>query len=168
MVPLLPPHFHTLNAVEGWLGLGLPAEAQAELDQLPAELRMHRFVLNAQYSIHSKRADWDAAHALAEMTLALYPEVAEGWIHRAYAARRRPGGGLDAAYVALLPAAEKFPREGMIPYNLACYCAQKGQLSDAWRWYRAARKIADPTQLRKMALKDEDLKPLWAQITQLV
>lgn len=161
------PHHHTLNAATGWLGLGLTAEAQAELNRLPTELRTHRLALDVQYAIHAENSRWDDAHAVAEASVRLHPDAAGGWIQLAYAARRRPGGGLDAAFAALLPAVGKFPQEVTIPYNLACYCAQKDLLSEAWQWYRKAREIGDPALLRKMALKDDDLKPLWAQITQL-
>jgi hypothetical protein len=167
MAPLPAPHHHTLNAVAGWLGLGMTAEAQAELNRLPPELRTHRLALDVQFAIHAENSLWEAAYSVAETSVRLHPEDAGGWIQRAFAARRKKGGGLEAAFALLLPALEKFPREETIPYNLACYCAQKNQLAEAWRWYRAAREVGNPTQLRKMALKDEDLKPLWAQITQL-
>ena len=167
MTPLPPPHHHTLNAAHGWLGLDVPAEAQAELDRLPPELRRHPAVLETQFAIHAEAKAWAAAFTVAEAAVQLHPDEPGAWIHRAYAARRRPGGGLEEAFTLLLPAAEKFPAEVTVPYNLACYRAQQGQLDEAWRWYRAARELAEPARLRKLALRDDDLRPLWAQITQL-
>lgn len=167
MVPLPPPHNHTLNAVSGWLGLGLTAEAQTELNRLPPELRTHRLALDAQFAIHAENSAWEAAHAVAETSVRLHPDEVGGWIQRAFAARRRPGGGLEDAFALLLPAAEKFPQEVTIPYNLACYCAQKDRLAEAWQWFRKARGLGNPKELRQMALADEDLRPLWTQIAQL-
>ena len=60
-----------------------------------------------------------------------------------------------------------FPQEVIIPYNLACYCAQKDRLAEAWQWYRKARGLGNPKELRQMALADDDLRPLWTQIAQL-
>jgi hypothetical protein len=167
MAPLPPPHHHTLNAASGWLGLGMTVEAQLELDRLPPELRTHRLALDVQFAIHAENSAWDAAYTVAESSVSLHPEDVGGWIQRAFAARRKTGGGLDDAFALLLPAAEKFPKEVTIPYNLACYCAQKDRLAEAWQWYRQARSLGNPKDLRKMALADEDLKPLWSQIAQL-
>lgn len=167
MAPLPPPHHHTINAELGWLGLGLAAEAQAELDQLPAEWQTHRLALEAQFAIHDQQAAWEAAYSVADLSVRLHPEAAGGWIQRAFAARRKPGGGLNEAFELLLPAVAKFPKELTVPYNLACYCAQQNQLTEAWRWFRAAQRLGPPAAVRRMALKDEDLRPLWVQIEQL-
>jgi hypothetical protein len=167
MTSLPPPHHHTLNAALGWLQLGLPADAQSELDRLPEELRTQFVPLETQFAIHAEKPKWDAAFAVAEQCVQLHPKEAGGWIHRAYAARRKPGGGVEEAFELLFPAAVKFPDEVTIPYNLACYCAQLDRLDEAWRWYRAARELGEPAKLRRMALADDDLRPLWAQITQL-
>ncbi len=61
-----------------------------------------------------------------------------GWLHRAYALRRVANGGLPQAWDALLPAAEKFPGEPVIAYNLSCYACQMQQL-DASRAMAATR-----------------------------
>jgi len=39
-----------------------------------------------------------------------------------------PLGGAKAAWDALLPAADKFPNNPNIPYNLACYACQMNKL----------------------------------------
>ena len=167
MTPLPPPHHHTLDAAIGWLGLGLPADAQAELDTLPPELRRWFAPLEAQFAVHAETLDWDAAFVVAEDCVRFHPDQPGGWIHRSYAARRKVGGGLAEAFGLLLSAAERFPEEVTIPYNLSCYCAQQGKLDEAWTWYRTARETGEPAALRKMALRDDDLRPLWAQITRL-
>ena len=71
------------------------------------------------------------------------------------------------AFGLLLSAAERFPDEATIPYNLSCYCAQQGKTDEAWTWFRTARETGDPAVIRKMALRDEDLRPLWIQIARL-
>jgi Flp pilus assembly protein TadD len=167
MTSLPPPHHHTLNAAFGWLELGLPAEAQAELSRLPEEMRTLPEALHAQFAIHARNAAWDAAFLVGETHVRLHPADAAAWIHRAYAARRKPGGTLAEAFAALQPALERFPDESIIPYNLACYCAQQGQATEAWTWLERAARVGEPEIIRRMALADDDLRPLWPRIPQL-
>lgn len=160
MTTLPAPHQHRLNAIEGWLTLGLPEEARGELEALPEALRREPPVLEAEFAIHAHQRHWQAAFETAERHVAWHPEDSGAWIHRAYAARRRPDGGLSEAFRLLLPAAGRFPREGIIPYNLACYCAQQDQLEEAWHWLLQATRIAGPDRIRRMAVQDPDLVAL--------
>ena len=49
----------------------------------------------------------------------------------------------------------------MIQYNLACYCAQLGQLDAAQEYLDKSYELGDAKQIKLMALDDEDLKPRW-------
>ncbi len=69
---------------------------------------------------------------------------------------KRPG----AAFDHLLPAAKQFPKVWLIPYNLACYCAQTGRLEECEEWFKKAMAIDEQT-VKQAALDDPDLKPLW-------
>ena len=75
-----------------------------------------------------------------------------------------PGGGLERALGALRPAAERFPDQPMVPFNLACYLAQIGSLEEAWEWYQEAIRRGPAAQVRAQALDDDDLRPLWPRI----
>jgi len=160
VTPLPPPHQHRLNAAEGWLALGLPQEARTELDALPDSLRREPPVLDAEFAIHAHHQDWQAAFETTERHVAWHPDDSGAWIHRSYAARRRAAGGLPEAFRLLLPAAARFPKEGVIPYNLACYCAQQDQLEDAWQWLVQAAQVAGAERIRSMAAHDPDLAAL--------
>ena len=81
--------------------------------------------------------------------------------------RRAPAGGLRPAREALLPAAEMFPEEPVIPYNLACYACQLERLEEARVWLRQAMQIGEKKAIQQMALADEDLKPLWPEVIEL-
>ena len=70
-------------------------------------------------------------------------------------------GGFENAKALLLEAAKLFPDDGMIQYNLACYCAQLGQLDAAQEYLGKSYDLGDAKQIKLMALDDEDLKPLW-------
>ena len=58
-------------------------------------------------------------------------------------------------------ASKLFPTEWAIQYNLACYCAQLGQLDAAQEYLGKSYELGDAKQIKLMALDDEDLKPLW-------
>jgi len=167
VTPLPPPHQHRLNAVEGWLALGLPEEARSELDALPENLRRESAVLDAEFAVHAHQGDWQAAFETTGRHMQWHPDDSGAWIHRSYAARRRPGGGLGEAFDLLLPAADRFPMEGVIPYNLACYCAQQNQPDEAWRWLLRAAQISGAERIRRMASKDPDLQALRARLASL-
>jgi tetratricopeptide (TPR) repeat protein len=163
---LEPSDIHRLNAALGWLGLNAPADARAELDAIAPEQQSHPAVLEARWMICAHEKNWPAALAVAERELVLASDDSSGWLHRAYAVRRVAGGGLAQAWAALLPAAEKFPDEPVIPYNLACYACQLDDLDAARVWLKRAVKIGGKEAIRKMALEDDDLKPLWPEIAQ--
>jgi hypothetical protein len=109
------------------------------------------------------RKSWDDALNDRGTGMQTAPGDAGGWLHRAYALRRVRAGGLPQAWDALLPAAEKFPTEPVIAYNLSCYACQMQQLDLA---RVAAARVAGRQKeaIKKMALADDDLQPLWKEI----
>jgi len=122
-------------------------------------------VLEFAWGLAAKLQDWLEAIRIADRLIQLAPRRAFGWIHRAYALRRSPAGGLDQAWAALRPSFDKFPRQLLIPYNLACYAAQMGRLDEAWEWLQRALALAkNPGAVRQMALADPDLEPLWPRL----
>jgi predicted Zn-dependent protease len=159
-----PPDSHHVNAAIGWLGLGCADDAEAELEQIAPAYRTHSVVLDVRWAICAHRKNWNAALEVARAELATQPDDASGWLHHAYALRRASDGGLSQAWEALLPAAKKFPDESVIPYNLSCYACQLNQLDIARHWLDRAVTAGKKAAIKKMALADEDLKPLWAEI----
>ncbi len=93
-----------------------------------------------------------------------YPNAVESWIHRSYAARRHTGGSIAKAFGLLEPALERFPKEPILYYNLACYLAQMGREDEAWQRFQQTLEVGDPIEFRMMALADEDLKPIWPRV----
>jgi predicted Zn-dependent protease len=162
-----PPDLHRLNAALGWLGLNSPADARTELDGISPALQSHPAVLEARWLLFAHEKNWPEALAVAERELQAAPGNSAGWLHRAYALRRVADGGLAQAWDALLPAVEKFPDEAVIAYNLSCYACQLNQLNTARVWLKRALKIGGQDEIKKMALNDDDLKPLWPEIKEL-
>ena len=162
-----PPHSHRLAAAEGWIGLGDCAEAKAELDRLPARLQKHPDVLDVRWTILALQHDWAEALRVASVLIEQDPKSPGGWIHQAYALRRAPEAGLQSAWNSLFPAMEKFPKNPIIPYNLACYACQLQQPDQARILLTRAMALGGREQIKQMALKDSDLQPLWTEIASL-
>jgi len=167
MHKLEPPDTHYLVAAIGWLELGNAAEAKAELAQLSPAQQEHPDVLEVRWSVAAEQKAWEEALQAAQALLRHAPKRSSGWLHQAYALRRVSGGSIQKAWAALLPAFEKFPRELTIPFNLACYACQMGQLDAAQDWLQRAVAIGGKEKVKAMALADADLEPLWDRIRRL-
>ncbi len=164
---LEPPDTHYFSAAVGWLGLGLPAEARAELAHISSPMQDHPDVLEARWQVAAEANQWEEGLRVAQVLLEKAPKRASGWLHQAYALRRVPAGGVEKAWEALLPASDKFPKEAVIPYNLSCYACQMNKLDDARLWLQRAAAIGGKERIKSMALQDADLEPLWEQIRSL-
>jgi len=164
---LEPPASHQVRAAEGWMELGNFAEAAAELDLIEPELQDHPDVLEMRWPICAREKDWEKCVAVGAALVKSAPTRPFGWVHRSYALRRAAGGGLKIAYDSLLPAAEKFPRIWLIPYNLACYECQMGNLIAAQGWLAKATARGELKTIKNMALGDPDLDPLRSWINQM-
>jgi Flp pilus assembly protein TadD len=165
--PLAPPDSHHLSAALGWLGLGCAHDARAELAKISPANQAHATALEVRWTICAHERQWHDALEIACSELRIAPDESSGWLHRAYALRRVKDGGLSQAWDALLPAAKMFPAEPIIPYNLACYACQMQQLDIARHWLNRAVEAGQKEAIKKMALADADLQPLWTEIQKL-
>lgn len=167
MSKLEPPDTHYVLAAVGWLELGNPAEAKAELAQVSPAQQQHPDVLELRWTVLAEEKRWEEGLQVARALLRRAPERSSGWLHQAYALRRVPDGGLQKAWEALLPASGKFPKQAIIPFNLSCYACQLRQLEAARDWLQRAVKIGGKEKIKRMALSDPDLEPLWAEIREI-
>ena len=160
-----PPDIHHLNAAEGWLGLGNIVEAERELARLNADLANHPEVLRVRYHLYGDTKEWERAAEVAQLLCKIVPDAPCGWIHLAYALHelRRT----REAYNVLIPVVDKFSKEYVIRYNLACYMCQMGQLEEARSWLKKAIALAGIDTIKEMARNDPDLQTLWTEIQQM-
>lgn len=147
----------SLQAADGYLYLGMPAEALQELHDVPAPERNHSAVLLAQVRVLLHLKDWGAAETLSSHGSARHPEEEEFMVQRAFALHQLHKG--EQAVEVLLAAPEWIRRTGILHYNLACYEARLGDLSTARQCIRAAIQLN--AAMKKNAKLDPDLQSLW-------
>ena len=103
------------------------------------------------------------AAAVASHLVKVEPENEAWWINLAYSLRRSEG--IDQAEAILLRARAIHPKVAMIAFNLACYASVTGRMEEAKERLRMAIDLNK--DVRKLALDDEDLRPLWDWIAGL-
>ncbi len=160
--PLEPPDSHHLQAALGWLELGNTHEAAAELARLSPAVREHPEVLEARWRWCAAARRWEEALTVARAQVAAAPHEPTGWVNQSYALHelRRTA---EARELLLAKVAE-FPKLSLIPYNLACYACQLGDLDEARRWLGRVLQLRSKEEVQRLALHDPDLKPLWNEI----
>jgi predicted Zn-dependent protease len=163
--PLEPPDSHHLSAAEGWLELGNPAEAAAELARISPENAGHPAVLELSWQVHARAREWEACLELASRLVRLHPALPTGWVHRSYTLHelKRTAEARDQ----LLPAVARFPNEVVMAYNLACYECRLGNLPMARQWLKQTFARPNSQLWRVAAQNDPDLAALRAEIEQL-
>jgi predicted Zn-dependent protease len=147
-----------LSAAQGWFELGSCVEALAELNSISAAAQEHPDVLELRWQIAERQHRWEDGLAVAEALCRLTPDSPFGCIHRSYCLHELKR--TQDAWDALLPCAEKFPREWLICYNLACYACQLGRVEEAKRWFSRSLDLGDAREIESLAAEDPDLKPL--------
>lgn len=155
------PDQHFLNAAAGWLELGVPEEAAAELGHISPKAANHPDALELHWRLHAARNAWEEALGVAEAVTRVAPDRPSGWIHQSYSLHELKRTG--EAKAVLVPVANKFPKEFVIPYNLACYACALGELEKARNWLLRALKIKGKEgreEFKRMALADPDLTPI--------
>lgn len=162
---LSPPDSHHVNAAWGWLELDNIAEALMELDRVTAPAQLHPDVLTLRWELLARKKQWADALETGRTLVQIAPDRADSWIKQSYALHELKR--TREAWDALISVSEHFPGVSTIPYNLACYGCQLNQAETALRWLKTAMKIGGRESIRKMALGDADLKPLWPQIKKL-
>jgi Tfp pilus assembly protein PilF len=145
-----------LSHAQGYLGLGMVAEAAAELDRIPTPERDAVEVLALRMAVLQEQQDWPALRTVAGEFVRRVPTEPAAWVTWAYATRRAES--IDAAQKILLDAERLHPAEPTIQFNLGCYACQRGDLAEARR--RVDRAIALDQNFAESAATDPDLAPL--------
>jgi hypothetical protein len=126
-VALEPPDQQYWRAATGYVELGMLLEADAELDKIDPFNRAAPEVLELRIAVYHGLKKWELMQEIAKRLAEFQPNDIQWTVSFAYAARRAES--VETAKEILLSAEPKFPKEAVIPYNLACYECQLGMLS---------------------------------------
>ncbi|MDP2324117.1 MAG: hypothetical protein Q8N51_08815, partial [Gammaproteobacteria bacterium] len=116
---LLEKHLRYAN---GWLELGKLDEAALELEEIPAELKLDRRVLDFRCTLYREAAHWDLLADVAKVLAEAIPTEPQYWLDWAFGARRI--NSVAVAESILRRALVLHPKCALIHFNLACYTAQ--------------------------------------------
>ena len=153
-----------LEYAQGYLTLGMVADAAAEIDLIKPEEQSSDEVLEITIDLYSARRDWELAVAAAEEYTQRHPDEPKGWISWAYALRRLKS--ISEAELVLLQAEKRIGDTcALVHYNLACYRCQLGDRAGAL--HRLARACRMDPHWKAAALKDPDLESIKDEITAL-
>lgn len=147
-----------LSHAQGYLALGMIAEAARELEQLSGPFADSTPVLVVRVGVLHEQEKWPEVRDFAREWVRRQPEEPAGWISWAYATRR--ADTLEEAENILRQAEVRHPKEATIQFNLGCYACLRGDLREARS--RVDRAIALDVNYDALAATDPDLAALRA------
>lgn len=148
-----------LSHAQGYLALGMIAEAAAELERIVGPDAQNPDVIAVRIAVLHEQKNWPAVRDLARDLVRRTPDEAALWVTWAYATRR--ADSLAEAEKILREAEQHHPAEPTIQFNLGCYACQRGDLAEART--RVDRAIKLDRKFTELAATDPDLAPLRAQ-----
>ena len=150
-------------ASSGYLELGMLDDAALTLEEIAQEDKTRSEVFGARVAVYLAAEKWDMATIVATHLIKIEPENSGWWINLAYATRRCEG--IVSAEAILLRSRELHHDNAVIEFNLACYASVACRFEEAKE--RLKRAVELDRQLQKLAIDDEDLRPLWDWIADL-
>jgi tetratricopeptide (TPR) repeat protein len=152
-----------LRAAEGYAELGMYLEAEGEIHQISPAFQMTARVLALRLCIYAGQEKWEVMQLVAKQLAESNPHDMQWTIWWAYAAGRTQS--IHAARSILIDALQIHPDNPGVHYSLGCYESRLQHFNLAKR--HLARAIQLDSRLKRIALTDEDLEPLWAEIKRL-
>ena len=147
-------------ASSGYLEMGMFDDAALVLEEIAPEDKTRNEVLGARVNLYMAAKKWEMVAAVASHLIKVDPQTAGWWISLAYALRRTES--VEKAEAILLRAQAIHPKVAMIAFNLACYASVTGRMEEAKEHLLHAIEL--DKEIRKLAIDDDDLKPLWEWI----
>lgn len=150
------PESTTLRAAQGWLELGLPAEALCEIRSLPGAEQQRPAALRLRLAAEMERGAWNAAADSARLLCLRRPGDPGPFLLAAFCLHET--GDTLAARDWLMRGPRSLLDEPLFHYNLACYLAVLGDRGRARHFLERACRM-DPS-LADAAGADPDLEGL--------
>jgi predicted Zn-dependent protease len=142
-----------IRAAEGYAELGMPVEALAHLNEIPAEDQDRPEALRMRIQVVLQIRDWNTALELSLRMCELFPHESYGFIHAAFCLHEFGQSG--QAKEKLLSGPPSLLDEPIYYYNLGCYEAVLGNLDQAKAYLRASFRLNK--SFRDIAQQDPDL-----------
>jgi predicted Zn-dependent protease len=151
-----PEAQRALDAVDGYLYLGLTGDALAQVSQIAREEQDEAPVMLSRIRVLLHLRRWKDAEMLARRGSRLHPDEEEFTVQRAFALHQLEKG--EEAFKVLLAAPEWIRRTGILHYNLGCYEARLGDMNTARRCIDAAIELN--SAMKRNVRSDPDLAGL--------
>lgn len=149
-----------IAAAQGYIVLGLHAEARREITALSPDKMNRPDVIELQVLCSMGEEDWSGALEHARRLCSLEKDEPGGFIHAAYCLHEL--GRTDEALSTLRNGPPSLRKKAVYFYNLGCYSARLGLVEEALLMLEQA--FAKEPGLRKAARKDPDLAALREQL----
>ncbi len=130
-------------------------DAALALEEIEPEDKTRTEVLGARIALYITAKKWDMAATVASHLVKVEPENEAWWINLAAQTER----GHRAGRSRFTKGTSHTPQGCHDRFNLACYASVTGRMEDAKERLRNAIEL--DKGIRKLAIDDEDLKPLW-------
>lgn len=128
-----------LQAAHDYLELGLPLEANEEIESIAPESKTLAEVLAVRVEIFRVLGQWELMAAVARQFCGQRPDEPEPFLSLALATRHAVG--LQEALAVLARVAPRFDGHAPMLYRLACYAA-RARLCEAIRLDEVCRELA--------------------------
>jgi predicted Zn-dependent protease len=146
-----------LEAAEGYLQLEMAEDALVELRNMPTREQNSERYKELLLATQMMLKHWNSAAATAQELCKMDGKEKSYFIHAAFCLHET--GETLAALRQLLSGPKSLVNDSLYHYNLACYHAVLGNLTDARSCLDKSFKL-DP-ELEKTASEDDDLKSLF-------
>jgi cytochrome c-type biogenesis protein CcmH/NrfG len=144
----------------GYLELGMLEEAARILGEIDPHDRRRKEVLHAQLELAIAANQWNSAVATAASFVRSHPEDSAGWLDLARAITKTANA--EYAEAVLTKACKWHPEIALLILDQAREATALGCLPEAKIWLKCANHLEG--SVRKSALRDLRLKPLWKWI----
>jgi predicted Zn-dependent protease len=146
-----------VTAALGWLELGMPLDANSELEKIDPYVRHVPEVLVVRVEIYRRLERWELMATVAKKLSEYEASVPKWTILFAHALRK--SGSIERAWEVLLDACTRFPMNAAVRYDLACCECQLGNIEAAKQRLKEAFEL--DSNLRMGVLSDPDLARVW-------
>lgn len=149
-----------MDAARGYLYLGLPDEALAEIEPVPFSHRFTREFMELRTSIHMARKQWLEALVISRNVCHLFPDSEHGFLDASRCLHKL--GRTQEAKDVLLQAPSSLRTKAVHHFQMSRLEAKMGNVDSARKSLK--RAIALDPKYRKLALKSEELHAISAEI----